>query len=165
MAKTISFKELFDFLSKSVDESIIDKPAMKSLGEAIAEIVRVRTRLGYGVRGNNEKREKLKPLSAIYVQYRKDNRASLSGLTRFKKSNLTFTGELLDSVKPLRVKEGEVRVGPSGVRSGGLKNIDLGTYVSQKGRPFLNLSDNELKQLSRILDEGLNKSLKRRLGY
>lgn len=161
MPRTISLKELFDFLDRSVEESI-NKASMQDIGDALAEIVRTRTRLGYGVSKTGGSRQRLKSLSALYVEFRKESRASLSRFTRPGRSNLTYTGQMLDSLEA-EARDGNVEIKATGTRPEGLKNIDLSEYVSQQGRPFLDVSNNELKQLTRILDEGLNQSLRRRL--
>lgn len=159
---SITLEKLFDSLDKTVDD-ITSNATLEDIGRAIAEIIRVRTRLGYGVSRQGSKRTKLKPLSDMYKAYRRQNRRRLSPETSPNKSNLTFTGQLLDSLT-FKAGRGKLRVEPSGRRRGGLTNLKLAEHVTDQGRPFLNLSDNELKQITRIFDFGLNESLRRRLG-
>jgi hypothetical protein len=159
---SLSFKQLFDRLQKSVDDSI-SKSSMDDIGKALVEIIRVRTRLGYGVGATGDQRQKLKPLSLLYREYRRKNRRLMSPQATVNRSNLTFTGQMLDSLDVVSSKKGALSIAPTGTRKGGLKNLTLARYVAEQGRPFMSLSNNELKQLSRIIDEGLNASLRRRL--
>jgi hypothetical protein len=159
---SITLENLFDSLNKTV-EDITSKDQLEDIGKAIAEIIKVRTRLGYGVSRQGGKREELNSLSKKYTRYRRKNRRLLSSSTRPNKSNLTFTGQMLDSIT-FKAGRGKLRVEPSGRRRDGLTNLKLAEHVTDKGRPFFLLSDNELKQIVRIFDFGLNQSLKRRLG-
>lgn len=132
---------------------------MKAIGSQAAEIIRRRTRLGYGVEKNEGKRERLKPLSPKYIEKRKQN--TLSSQTTPRRSNLTFTGELLDSIEAHDATQGEVQVGPRGARSdGGPDNEKLAEYVRDAGRPFNNLSATEIKQLTQFFEEIIEKLIK-----
>lgn len=75
----------------------------------------------------------------------KSNLANIGGLsatTSPTKSNLTRTGQLLDSMSAKGATKTTVRVGPDGTRDDGKSNADIGEYVSKK-RPFNNLSEIE----------------------
>ncbi len=84
---------------------------------------------------------------AVYRQ----SLASAGGLSQFtspKKSNLTRSGQLLDSIAGKNPTTRTVHVGPTGQRDDGKTNQKIGEYVSDAGRPFNNLSEIELKRVS-----------------
>lgn len=121
---------------------------LAELGQIAVDLIVKRTRLGYGVAKNGGKRFKLAALSDAYVKQRKKDR--LSKFARPKKSNLTKTGQMLESVKVLKVSRGVITVGPQGVRRDGISNDDLAIWnAKRKGRSFIYLSDNEFNQLRR----------------
>lgn len=120
-------------LSKAVGN--INPKEFDFLVEEIPRIIRVRTRLGKGLLG------KLKPLSDKYMSQRK--KMNLSGETTVKRSNLTQTGEMLDSIV--------------GKRRGNIftfffKNAfsdSKARWADELGRPFFDLLPSEEKGLRR----------------
>jgi len=160
-------KDFATFIKKNI-ATLETKESMKILAELAAELIRKRTRLGYGVETLGAARKKLKPLDEDYVKIRK--RKGVSNQTTSKKSNLTSTGQLLDSISITKLSGKQASVGPTGSREGGaltkdgdaLTNSELAEFVTEAGRPFNNLSNNELKQLQqmavKIIEEALKKS-------
>lgn len=128
---------------------------------AIQLIVR-RTREGRGVKRPGAATYRLKPLSASYIAFRRKNRSALSPFTSPGKSNLTFTGQLLNS---LTLKKGSrvLTITPSGIRNDGKTNAAVARYVSRV-RPFLALSGDEQKKLAqnfrRAFDDIARRDLK-----
>ena len=120
------------------------KEMLDSLGELITDRMRRRTRAGYGVTDNGKPKEKLADLSENYKAFRKEQR--LSQHTRWNKSNLTFTGKMLDDIT---FKSGNA------VLSIFLKT-DLSEYkateVSDR-RPFFFLTKSELKEVQRTFED------------
>lgn len=130
--------------------------SLKILGEKAAEIVRRRTRLGYGVRRNLAKRFRLSPLSPRYVEKRRHDRAMLSKFTRPGRSNLTLTGEMLDDLGPVKTRLKSVVLG---FQSGSAR--EKAEHVSGR-RPFLAMSKLEVKQLRRFKDKELSNALRKK---
>jgi len=173
-----------DVNSKKLEKDLQDafkkaqsKENMSAFGDYVAERIMVRTRLGRGVAQEGGASQPLKPLSDSYkkqrqgkiaffttkegvvVPYVPDQKPKLSEFTRPTKSNLTFTGQMLESIKTLSAKVGEVVVGLSGNRKDGLTNLEVGQYVS-KARPFMNLSKPEKEGLAREIRKLIQKILK-----
>lgn len=121
---------------------------LKLMGEEAVRIVTKRTRLGYSVNKNGEK-SPLKSLSKPYVQFRKSSKL-LSNLTTPSKSNLTFTGQMLDSMQVVKITSDSVIIGPRGYRDDGKANEQIANYVNKGGRPFNNLSIAEQSQIKRF---------------
>lgn len=123
---------------------------MKALGREAVRLIVKRTRLGYGVDRDLGAKSRLKPLSARYVDWRQKNKRQLSGFTTPRRSNLTKTGQMLDSMTILETSKGRVVIGPSGARKGSrLSNQKVAEFVTKQGRPFNYLSELEFNQLVR----------------
>lgn len=175
MARTTKF-------NAAVQEALrkIGSPTnMKKFGETAADIVRLRTRLGFGVSDDNAEKARLKPLSKSYKDFRKgkiaffttpDGRVvpykpnsapTLHPDTSPTKSNLTFTGQMLDSLGVVSVRQGEALIGPRGNRTKSpLSNKQVAKYVTAQGRAFNNLSKVENKRMAEAIAEALNAQLK-----
>jgi hypothetical protein len=136
----------------------ISKKEMREIGDIIADLVRTRTRLGFGVNAVGTPKVPLKPLAESTKKARRRNR-NLSPLTSPSKSNLTQTGALLESLSVIEssLREGYLEIGPQGSRKhGSLNNEEVGKAVAQRGRSFTPLSSTELK---RLVDETTERSL------
>jgi hypothetical protein len=136
------------------------KEAMAKYGKAAAQYIKVRTRQGYGVKGNNEPKNNLDALSEKYKATRKKNRNELHGSTRPNKSNLTYTGQMLDSVGVTYANQGTVIVSPNGERNDSEHgNAEIAQFVSDQGRPFNHLTDVEVRKLTVLFERNLRKIL------
>ena len=135
---------------------------MKAIGEFMIEKVRVRTRLGYGVDQHLAEKSKLKPLSKDYIDYRKklasgnfkerkkplkNPRPVLWDKRIVKKSALTLTGSMLDSLKIKSMSKKGVRIGPTENDMFGVSNSSKAYWQEKVGRIFLRLSFQEVKQI------------------
>lgn len=148
----IQMKKIVDRIGKSMTEAI-KSSALKPTADFLAEIVVKRTRLGYGVDNNYGKKTKLAALSKRYVKSR-TMFAGLNPLTTPKKSNLTRTGQMLDSIRA-RTRDGIIIIEPTGRRDDGLSNADVAMFahMGSKNRPkrvFMNVSELEFKQTLRF---------------
>jgi hypothetical protein len=134
---------------------------MRKYGEQAAAMIKLRTRLGQGVERDGAEKTALKSLSDRYKKQRKalQKEGKLSDQTSPGKSNLTRTGQMLDSQGVTSVGEGEAFVGPSGTRDDGKKNEDVAAYVTYAGRPFNNLSKIEVKRVNDAIKSDLKKLL------
>lgn len=154
--------DLKDALTKALKQ--IASPAnMRKYGETAAGMIKLRTRLGYGVSEDAADKEPLRSLSDTTIERRKElqKKGMLSDLTSPRRSNLTQSGQLLDSIQVTSVDQGEVRVGPKGNRTDGLNNEDLAGYVSDQGRPFNHLSRIESKRMIDAVRKDLRDALAR----
>lgn len=137
--------KLQDLLRDAAKQDALRPLALKAI-----EIIQRRTRLGYGVpAGTNgtAERFKLPPLSDRYIQRRK--KARLGEFGSPARSNLTYSGQLLDSLGVIRIGQGSIVIGPTGTRRNGQSNAAVAGYVAAGGRPFLALSSPEAEQLRR----------------
>lgn len=149
------FKPFFDNLAKIENELAREVP---SLGQAAAEEIKKRTRAGYGVSSNEGNKERLAALSDGYKRRRA--RAQLSPETSASRSNLTFSGSMLDSIQFVPISRFEGRVTPTGTDENGISNVDKAFYVTEQGRPFLYLSKPEIRRLRDLLRTKLSTILR-----
>lgn len=162
----ISVKQQLNILAKKIAESVkltFNAAFMREVGDEVARIIFIRTRLGYGVQAQGSMRQKLMPLSAGYIAMRKKSKksTSLSTATSPTKSNLTFTGQLLESIQTKKAQDGISWVGPIGYRNDGLTNEQVANTVS-KTRPFMFLSDLELLKINRFAQNNFSSVFKTR---
>lgn len=161
MAVRTNFKAVLDKLRKTIGEESVKPEHLKALGDEAVRLITVRTRLGYGVDTPGAERQKLKPLSDAYIEMRRKSRGKLSGMTAPARSNLTFTGQMLESLKVI-AKRFSVSIEPSGQRDDGISNQDVAQSVTRFGRPFISLSRLEIKQLKRFYETMTGKLLRKR---
>jgi hypothetical protein len=143
----------------------------------IPDLIRVRTRLGKGVSNFGKPLSKLKALSDSYslqrqgakkgsakfraktkdgvkiVEFPAKTVKKLADLTTPKKSNLTYTGQLLDSIQAKRLGT-VIEVSLKQQRNDGLTNDKVAGYVKGE-RPFLNLAKTEITNVQRKVKEKL----------
>jgi hypothetical protein len=181
-AKVTGAKRIREALDKLIPQ--IKAPEnMRKIGEQAAAMIKLRTRLGSGVATNGADKQKLKPLAKSTIEVRKGNLAfyrnakgqsipftpddngakvKLSDQTSPSKSNLTRTGQLLDSEGVTKVGYGTVAIGPHGPRHDSkLSNEQVAEHVTRGGRPFNNLSKVEVKRLQDGIKKQLRDLLKR----
>lgn len=145
-------KRISALLNASISQS-----QMKAMATEAIDIIKIRTRLGYGAPlGKPGNRFTMPKLSDGYKKYRASSSVSqyLSQWTSAGRSNVTLSGQVLDSMKILTIKPGQVIVGPSGIRKGpfspGVSNAAIAGYLADQGRTFNNLTIPEVKQMIRF---------------
>jgi hypothetical protein len=159
-------KNIDESLKKKVLQSFDDRDKY-SLGDFIERLIRVRTRLGYGVDQNEGQKTKLKPLkdSTVKTRVNSKKRGDLSNETSPKRSNLTASGELLESIVYKLTKLGIKLYIPKTKHKGtDATNEEIASYM-QNGtntapkRPFFNVSAAEIKQIKRFVQNIIKSKL------
>jgi len=145
---------------KSSIKASVSRPSMTLVGKFAVELVKKRTRLGYGVSVNFGAKQRLLRLSPKYIESRK--RFNLHGETTPKRSNLTRTGQMLDSVQIISMREGSIVIGPRGPRTDGKKNEKIAEYQAKQGRIFNRVSALEFKQILRFYRREFGDLLKKK---
>src|SRR5690606_22586140 len=160
-------------IKKSVSISVDQE-----LANETAEQIKKRTQLGFGV-DDNGRQTKLKPLSMSYraqrrgeiafftdesgrkIPYIPSEKPTLSPYTSPAKSNLTKTGEMLESIKGI-VKDTSIFINVTGKRrdGSGLTNEEVKEFVEQQGREFMRLTNGEKNELARKLKDRILRNLK-----
>lgn len=129
---------------------------LKKIAEAATQNLKTRVRLGYAVAQDSGPQGKFKPLADSTVSKRRKLKSPpLSENTTPKRSNLTQTGELIDSIT-YRISGNKIEIYLEGAR-----NQKVAEYVTP-ARPFFHLSAIEVSRLVDIVDSALNTYLKQR---
>lgn len=146
---SIKLNQIFKRIENTMDVAI-DANTMRDLAKFTIDLIVKRSRLGYGVSDNFGQKFKFPRLSPLYIRRRKLS-PYLDDTTSATKSNITFTGQLLSSVKITKIKKGSITIGPSGTRSDSkITNEQLAAILADKGRSFMRLSQLEFNQLLRF---------------
>ena len=157
----IKLKDLSKFIdskSKKLFSELKKDTNLKGIAILITERIRTRTRLGFGVFKNYKARQKLAPLAPSTLASRK-NKKNLSGMTTRKKSNLTETGKMLDKLI-YRIKSGVIRIFINDGKREEIAGYHHAGNSKLPQRPFLYLSDIELKATQKKLNILIKKLLK-----
>jgi hypothetical protein len=158
-------KEFTANLALRVKE-ISNKKNMQLYANFVIRMIQKRTRNGYGVKKTGENATRLAPLRPATIDYRTRYRSDLHSETSPGKSNLTFSGRMLDSIRLKSISRNKIVIGPSGnARKGGLTNEKLAAILERRGknrkaRPFLNLSRSEITKLNKTFELTLDKVFK-----
>lgn len=162
------------------------KSTLNAIGKLIVRMITVRTRTGFGVARTGAARKRLAKLSKGYIEARKGkplfltntitkkvfsnrdgNKAKyttamkLSGMTSASKSNLTQTGEMIDNLTH-SVSGNKISVSPSGRDAKQKAEWAEDGSSNRPQRPFLHLSNNELKQIRQFIQGEIGKALRQK---
>lgn len=146
---------------KNKMDGFVNSKLMKKLSKQGAASVTLRTRLGKGVAKNGAYESSLKKLSKSYKKLR--SRSELSSGTTASKSNLTFTGKLLKSIKGKSISKKQGVIYLTDDREGKVSNNEIAGYQERAGRVFMRLSFAEINALKKTIVEELMKTIKRSL--
>ncbi len=138
-----------------------DKTVFSAVAKMASDLIKKRTRLGYGVEKDGANKTKLKGIKdkTIEQRQRKKKMGLLHNNTTPKKSNLTDTGQLIDAIGSRATQRyGEVFI--SEKRKDRAVNSDIVEGQSDMGRKFFNISNAEYKQLERELRKILRGRIK-----
>ena len=126
---------------KTLVKDAITETESRKLGDMLSQRILKRTRLGYGVTTAGAQ-ERLAGISDTYKVVRREYADRLSDATTPNRSNLTATGQMLDSMT-VNPKRGAVEIEIKGRRTGELtgarsrlSNAEVARYVQKAGRPF-----------------------------
>lgn len=157
------FKAVKNFRTKLeiTFNSAIGRKTLGPVARFAIDLIVKRTRLGYGVDKNFGIKSRLKSLSQRYKEFRKKY-PKLASSTSPGKSNLTLTGQMLNSVKILKEQDGKIVIGPSGRRNDGLSNLEVANFQENQGRTFNRISELEYRQVIRFYRKSFGDLLKKK---
>jgi uncharacterized spore protein YtfJ len=154
MSVTNTIRKFF----QSVLKDVARKEFLETVGQEMRDRIKTRTRLGKGVEAKGATASPLKKLSPGYQERRTrlKEAGELSTKTTPKKSNLTKTGRMIDSVKYQVTSDNKVEIFVSSDQERKVKaNADL-------GRKFLNFSDLDQKRISDLIKQRIREVLRKR---
>jgi len=165
MAKINSFADVNRALRK-IESSFKSISTAKVLGNQGKDIIFKRVKQGFGVTSQTSKkakRKKLKVLSPSYIRQRKRNGVhGQFGSPSF--SNLTNTGQMLDSIQVKTDRGGFTLLIPNSRRKDGKTNSDVAQFVTDQGRAFFNFTQAEARILEQTAQQIINKIVKTNIG-
>lgn len=126
------------------------------------EAIKERTISGSGIAQDGGTVQPLLPLSLSYKIYRQKNYRQLASWTSAGTSNLTFSGEMIESMSVNKRGSRSYVLTFEGTRDNGLTNLKLAGYVSRR-RPFFFLSQNDLNRLEDSANKRFDALVRRRL--
>lgn len=169
MKLSIKFKA--DDLVKIFNDAmrkVFSQANMAKWMQETADDIKKRTRLGYGVESDLQSKKPLKKLSDSYKKFRKKNpNNELSDKTAPAKSNLTYSGQMLDALRGESKGPGQGTIFLVDTRrklknqSRSFGNNDLAVWNAEKGRNFLAVSDLEYKRLIQKIEKELTATIRR----
>ena len=144
--------QLKSVINKIVKRTNLTRQELLLIGNFAKDVIVKRTRLGYGVSETGGIRKSLKQMrrhSIGYTQFRLKNSKSLSKFTAAKKHNLTFSGQLLGSLKSVVSSNRVTILAKKSADRSEKENQEIAAKVEKMGWQFLKLSKPEISQLSR----------------
>jgi hypothetical protein len=155
---------------ESIKKKIGRKEFMQQIGDQIKDLIYADTKSGKGVADNGSGEGiqiRLASLSPKYIEYRR--KKSKSGFStgeffRPNKSNLTFTGQMLDALKvDARQSFVKVFVDKSGRKDSDLTNAKVAEHVARNGRPFMGLTQRNKKIIDKEIERETRAIIRREL--
>lgn len=143
----------------NIEQLVREKGFRKDLADLGRRIIFTRTKLGKGVKKNAKAPTKLKKLSPDYKAFRQVFKP-IGSLGTPNKSNLTYTGEMLDSLKSETTLRGFRVFIPKSKRKDGETNSEVAKSVSRQ-RPFLRFAQTEMRQLENFINDEFERRLEK----
>lgn len=148
-------------------ESVIDDKMLRDWAEIIRDTIYKRTKSGKGLTtdkldvGEASLKRLEKLTSKAYKELRARKVLGPYGKPMF--SNLTFTGEMLESMRVKKSGNGYIVEIPDDKRNEGkLTNSQVAFYVSENGRPFFGIAKEELKRIENQIKRQIRQKLRSR---
>lgn len=168
MAISVDTTDITRGLPIQIRAALGENQFKRKLGRLGIKIIQERTRAGFGFRSTSQTNlTRLKNLAPSTILRRefavkaKPPRKLNTRLTSPRKSNLTFTGRMLQSLKVQNLPEG-IRIEPTGTRADGpATNAEITAFNAEKGRIYLQFSDREAIRLAEFIDDEISKQLAR----
>jgi hypothetical protein len=132
----------------------INAKQMGVIARYVVELIKERSRRGYGVASLGGQESRFPKLTKEYIKQRK--RSRLSPFTSPGKSNITRTGKLLASIR-YTTKTGSAIIEPVGSRNdSNWTNRQLADHLQTKmNRPFMTLSAKQLRDLTKFIETNI----------
>ena len=158
-----TFKSVSRVIRK-VKTELLTRSFNRKLGNEAKEIVFKRVKLGFGVDNEdsrNPRRVRFRKLTPNYIRQRR-RRGVQGSFGGPRKSNLTDTGQLLDSMIVRANRDGFTILIPDSRRRGGRNtNAEVAIFVSDSGRPFFALTGAEVNILKKSITDRIRRLTRR----
>lgn len=170
--KVTGVKNVQDNIRRMLDEVRKDPQTLAEIANVTVDLIQGTTRSGKSLSNDSA----FPPLSKTW-QYQRDHLLKYNAADEYflgsSKSNLTFTGQLINSIKArIFPSNGTVEVGPQGqhqgykTKSGNTKAIDnkkLFEYLEKKGRGVFNFGQSFKDRLSSRVNVLIKRTLRTKI--
>jgi len=122
----------------------VQKAQLDKVGLEAKDIIYKRTKSGKGLDSAKNTKMKFKPLSKAYVTRRKKMKLGEYGSP--SRSNLTLTGQMLNSMKyTSKQKRVEIFIAKSSRSGSKHTNAEVAAFCEKNGRYFMGLAEGEIR--------------------
>lgn len=159
------FRKVFSKIRAAVNDLELD--TLPEIAEVIRSRIQSQARAGKTMKSGTL--EKIKALSPGYVKQRKKWRSrgkELGDVFSPARSNLTVTGQYLDSIKTKSIekKTATITVGVTGGRKGEkLTNAKLAEYLGMQGRSIWGIDNVTRKRITNMVKADIRNAIRRNL--
>lgn len=153
MAYDEDLKKFNKKVEKALDD-LTNSKNLSSIANDLAFVIKRRTRLGYGVEKSGDNKEKLAALktSTVASRKKKKKKGNLAQETSPTKSNLTESGQMLNSLQGRAINK-MIEIGPTGDRNKKLTAYHQLGNTKMAARKYLNLAKEDIKQLTATMQD------------
>ena len=149
-------------VKKVLLDTIVNKANRKEIGDKLLEKMIGSARSGKDP-ATNESFKPLKKKTKAFRKKWKENEGETGKLFKPNRSNLTLTGQLLESVKAIyETGKPTIEITPTGERDDGKKNAEIGKG-HMEGIPSRNVPARRFLGVSDKMKEATTKTIKRQL--
>lgn len=157
-----SLKKVEANVRKAFDNVVKSKEMMNEIGSLLIQDIRFETRRGNSIPFGS----KLKPLKDSTIKTRKylDGRIRTGDAYSPRRSNLTMSGQLLDSLSYIIEGAGKIAIKLLGTRqpytpgSRPRANAEVGKYVAEAGRPFVGVTDKTKGRINKLIVRAIRRA-------
>lgn len=148
----------FENMLAEMERGIFTRKNKSQLAVEARDVIKLRTQAGGGVSSDNVKSpgpDKIDKVSPGYAAWRKKNPGGgQHSITSGRKSNLTYTGQLLKAIKiSLTARGFELNIAGTSRTGSSLTNKQVAEKVSRNGRPFFALTKDEQQLITQMVDD------------
>jgi hypothetical protein len=163
-----NFKQVFDNITTVFEDTKKSKEMLNAIGKLIRDRIKTETQKGKALPVINQDGSagRQPPLSREYIKQRVqikdgDTQVEPSPLMRPRKSHLTLTGQLLESLDyDIDRSKGEVVVKPTGKRDDGKTNVEVTEDLATRGRTYLGLDNKGIDRVRQLVIRELNRNIR-----
>lgn len=157
-----NFSQKLGEVLRRAEANLTSRQTLDNIGDKLTDDIKKRTKLGFGVENQGGSQKKFKGLAPSTKKTRKSQSQKLSSDTSPAKSNLTFTGAMVDSINH-ESEKGRILIKATGQDEKGIKNSDKIKYNAEKGRIIFNLTKGQIRELKDEFQKRLELVVKRLL--
>lgn len=168
-ARIKNLKSVFNAVNRTFEKTVESSDLLNNIADFAETRVKQQTRIGKQLPAIDDQGgvAKQPPLSSGYIEFRKRVKEGASKIKpdsqffRVRKSNLTLTGQLLESVRGRAIKsKRQIVIEPIGKRDDGLTNKQVASDLASRGRSFLGLDQTGIRRIRTLVLQVLRRNIR-----